>query len=139
LAFEAIEAASQFVHFVLARDAEVLEQVAELALNLGIPTGCDLGGILGVVGVFVGAELLEEVVYEGGGLGGVEASGLDPFVADFFDFFGYEGGGANAEHQKLTEQVVVIHGDRPWAGEELAEEGLKRLKKCRKIRGHCHG
>jgi hypothetical protein len=83
LAFEPIDASTQFIDFGLSGYAHVLHDVANLALELGFEVALIL------------LQLFEQVIHNSGGLVGVELAFADELVTDFFKFFGGDRGRAN--------------------------------------------
>jgi apolipoprotein N-acyltransferase len=98
---EPVDAAAQFIELPLLGEAQVLEQLVAIALQLA-------AGLLFKAWGF-SAQGTQHVLHEYGGVAGVELAATHPFLAHVAEPFGHQGTGAQAAEQQLLQGVIGVH------------------------------
>jgi hypothetical protein len=92
LAFQAVDATPQFIQFSLTGEAQVLQELVPIALELAFGLLLHLRCLA--------ANGLEHIVHKGRSMVGVEPAALHPLLGDVAEPVGHQGGGAETPQEK---------------------------------------
>ena len=121
LLFKAIDAATQFIHFLLAGQTEILQKVVAVAFQISTHLLFEFRCL--------SAQSLEHVINQGGSMGRIQPAAADPFLGDVTKTVSYQSGCAKAAEQHLLKGIGHIHRDsQEW--DALRMTG---------VLGDCHG
>ena len=106
LLFQSIDSTSQFIHFFLTWDAQILKKIVSVALQISSHLLLELWGL--------SPQGLQHVVHQGGCLVWIQLAVAHPCLGHPAQTVGHQGGGAEATEQKLLNRVGV-HGEQQTA------------------------
>ena len=102
LLLQAIDAPPQFIHLPLSGQAQILQEVVEVALHLAFGLSLQLRVLPPQAG--------QHLIHQGAGLTGIQPSAAHPGLGDAPQALGHQGGGAQATQQQLLQGIAGIHG-----------------------------
>ena len=103
-----IDAPAQLVELPLPGQAQILEQLVAIALQLPFGFLLQAGGFT--------AQGPQYVIHQGLGMAGIEPAAMHPFLAHVVESIGHQSGGAQPPQEQHLQQVGGIHRDGATGG-----------------------